>query len=59
MTSNRKADELLEDLDALHGGISTFMMLFEGLTNNDFTTNFEDYDVKPHYVDNLPDIVST
>ncbi|OAY31160.1 protein MICROTUBULE BINDING PROTEIN 2C isoform X2 [Manihot esculenta] len=56
MTSNRKADELLEDLDALHGGISTFMMLFEGLTNNDFTTNFEDYDVKPHYVDNLPDI---
>ncbi|KAF2312900.1 hypothetical protein GH714_040960 [Hevea brasiliensis] len=56
MTSNRKAEKLQEDLDSLQGGISSFTMLFEGLANNDSTVYAEDYDVKPRYLDYLPDI---
>ncbi|KAF2282954.1 hypothetical protein GH714_043271 [Hevea brasiliensis] len=56
MTSNRKAEKLQEDLDSLQGDISSFMALFEGLTNNNSATYSEDYDVRPRYLDYLPDI---
>ncbi|KDP31388.1 hypothetical protein JCGZ_11764 [Jatropha curcas] len=56
MTSNRKVEKLQEELDSVQGGISSLMMLFEGLTNNGSTTDAEDYDVKPCYLDYLPDI---
>ncbi|GAV81800.1 hypothetical protein CFOL_v3_25253 [Cephalotus follicularis] len=53
MTSNSKVEKLQEELDSVHGEISSFIQLFEGLTQNDSTTQSEDYDIKPYYSDGL------
>ena len=52
-------EELQEELDSIHGDISSMMLLFEDLTSNVSTKSVEDYDVKPRYLDDLPDIVSS
>ncbi|XP_059642570.1 protein MICROTUBULE BINDING PROTEIN 2C isoform X2 [Cornus florida] len=59
MTSNGKVEKLQEDLDSMKGDISSFMLLFEGLTKNDSTVSSEDYDVTPYHLDYLPQIVSS
>ncbi|XP_050220652.1 protein MICROTUBULE BINDING PROTEIN 2C [Mercurialis annua] len=54
--SNLKVDKLQEELESIQGDISSMMALFEELTNNESMKTLEDYDVKPHYLDYLPDI---
>ncbi|KAF8399665.1 hypothetical protein HHK36_015536 [Tetracentron sinense] len=54
MTSNGKVGKLQEDLDSIQGEISSYMLLFEGLTKNDSTGYAEDYDITPYYLDQLP-----
>ncbi|KAJ6396272.1 hypothetical protein OIU77_021323 [Salix suchowensis] len=56
MTSNQKVETLQQELDSLQGGISSFMLVFENLTKNNSITYAEDYDYKPCYLDQLPDI---
>ncbi|KAF8408245.1 hypothetical protein HHK36_007393 [Tetracentron sinense] len=54
MTSNRKVDKLQEDLDSMEGEISSWMLLFEGLTKNDSTGYAMDYDITPYRFEPLP-----
>ncbi|KAF9684059.1 hypothetical protein SADUNF_Sadunf04G0078200 [Salix dunnii] len=56
MTSNQKVETLQQELDSIQGGISSFMLVFENLTKNNSITYAEDYDYKPCYLDQLPDI---
>uniref|UniRef100_A0A6N2LGU2 Movement protein binding protein 2C n=1 Tax=Salix viminalis TaxID=40686 RepID=A0A6N2LGU2_SALVM len=56
MTSNQKVETLQQELDSIQGGISSFMLVFEILTKNNSITYAEDYDYKPCYLDQLPDI---
>ncbi|KAG2664382.1 hypothetical protein I3760_16G079700 [Carya illinoinensis] len=56
MTSNRKVEKLQQELDSMQGGISSFMLLFEGLTKNDSATYADDYDITSNYLDHLPQI---
>lgn len=58
MTSNKKVERLQEDLDKVHGEISSFMLLVEGLTRNDFVISAEDYDDVPYPIDQNHEIVS-
>lgn len=58
MTSNRKVETLQEDLDSMQGEISSFMLLFEGLTKNDDSAYSMDYDITPYNLVPLPHIVS-
>uniref|UniRef100_A0A5B7A979 Movement protein binding protein 2C n=1 Tax=Davidia involucrata TaxID=16924 RepID=A0A5B7A979_DAVIN len=53
MTSNKKAEELEEDLDSMRGEISSFMQLFEVLKKSDSAISSEDYDVTPYHLDHL------
>lgn len=50
---------LQEELNSMQGEISSFMMVFEGLTKNDAIVHAEDYDILPCDVDHLPAIVSS
>jgi hypothetical protein len=59
MTSNQKVETLQQELDSIQGGISSFMLVFENLTKNNSIPYAEDYDIKPCYLDQLPDIVSS
>ncbi|XP_057952387.1 protein MICROTUBULE BINDING PROTEIN 2C isoform X2 [Malania oleifera] len=57
--SHRKVEKLQEDLDSLQGEISSYMMIFEGLTkndSNDSTIHAEDYDIMPNHMNPLPEI---
>lgn len=56
MTSNQKVETLQQELDSIQGGISSFMLVFENLTKNNSIPYAEDYDIKPCYLDQLPDI---
>ncbi|KAL6318958.1 hypothetical protein AAG906_001431 [Vitis piasezkii] len=56
MTSNRKVEKLQEDLESMQADISSFMLLFEGLTKNDSTIRSESYDVTPYHLGHLPPI---
>ncbi|XP_043715695.1 protein MICROTUBULE BINDING PROTEIN 2C isoform X2 [Telopea speciosissima] len=56
MTSNQKVEKLQEELDSKEGEVSSFMLLFEGLTTNDSSAYAEDYDISPYYLDPLPPI---
>lgn len=58
MTSNSKVEKLQEDLDSMQGEISSLMLVFEGLTNNEYSIYAEDYDFSPYQMDHLPQIVS-
>lgn len=51
-------ERLQEDLDKVHGEISSFMLLVEGLTRNDFVISAEDYDDVPYPIDQNHEIVS-
>lgn len=51
MTSNKKVERLQEDLDKVQGEISSFMILIEGLTRNDFVISAGDYDDVPYSID--------
>ncbi|XVF11734.1 hypothetical protein REPUB_Repub08aG0053200 [Reevesia pubescens] len=54
MTSKQKVEKLQNDIDSMHGEFSSFMLLLNGLTNNNPTTLAEDYDVAPYHLDHLP-----
>ena len=58
MTSNKMVEKLQEDLDTIQEEMSSFMLLFEGLSKNDYTQSAEDYDITPYHSDHLSDIVS-
>nr|XP_043640201.1 protein MICROTUBULE BINDING PROTEIN 2C [Erigeron canadensis] len=47
MTSNKKVEKLQEDLNAVQGEMSSYTMLFEGLSNDNFTLLDQEYDVVP------------
>lgn len=51
MTSNKKVERLQEDLNKVQGEISSFMLLIEGLTRNDFAISAGDYDNVPYSID--------
>ncbi|XP_065879557.1 protein MICROTUBULE BINDING PROTEIN 2C [Euphorbia lathyris] len=51
MTASKKVEKLQEDQDSLQGDISSLMVFFEGLTDNNFTRYAEDYDIKPSYLE--------
>ncbi|KAF5796913.1 putative microtubule binding protein 2C [Helianthus annuus] len=56
MTSNKKVEKLQEDLNAIQGETSSYTLLFEGLSNDNYTLSHQDcYDVTPHD-DHLPEI---
>lgn len=55
MTSNKKVEKLQEDLNAFQGEMSSYALLFEGLSNDNYTLSDQDYDVIPHGV-HLPEI---
>ncbi|XP_024976730.1 protein MICROTUBULE BINDING PROTEIN 2C [Cynara cardunculus var. scolymus] len=55
MTSNRKAEKLQEDLNAIQGEMSSYKVLFEGLSSDNFNLSDQEYDVIPH-VGHLPEI---
>ncbi|XP_062160282.1 protein MICROTUBULE BINDING PROTEIN 2C isoform X2 [Alnus glutinosa] len=54
MTSNRKVEKLQQELDCMQGEISSFMLLFEGLTKSDSAVYADDYDLTAKYLDCLP-----
>ncbi|KAE8099777.1 hypothetical protein FH972_017731 [Carpinus fangiana] len=54
ITSNRKVDKLQQELDCVQGEISSFMLLFEGLTKSDSAVYADDYDLTAKYLDHLP-----
>ncbi|CAK9147907.1 unnamed protein product [Ilex paraguariensis] len=56
ITSNGKVEKLQEDLYNMKEEISSFMLLFEGLTKSETTIGAKDYDVKPYHSDHLPHI---
>ncbi|MFS7939460.1 putative microtubule binding protein 2C [Helianthus anomalus] len=47
-TSNKKVEKLQEDLNAFQGEMSSYTLLFEGLSEDHFTLPDQDYDVNPH-----------
>ncbi|KAI3717724.1 hypothetical protein L1987_69508 [Smallanthus sonchifolius] len=56
MTSNKKAENLQEDLNAIQGETSSYTLLLEGLLNDNYTLLHQDcYDVTP-YGGHLPEI---
>ncbi|KAI3825616.1 hypothetical protein L1987_07125 [Smallanthus sonchifolius] len=56
MTSNKKAEKLQEDLNAIQGETSSYTLLLEGLSNDNYTLSHQDcYDVTP-YAGHLPEI---
>ncbi|KAI7736154.1 hypothetical protein M8C21_009745 [Ambrosia artemisiifolia] len=48
MTSNKKVEKLQEDLNAFQGEMSSYTLLFEGLSDDHFTLPDQDYDLIPH-----------
>lgn len=59
MTSKQRVEKLQNDIDSMQGEFSSFMVLLNGLTKNNPTTDAEDYDVAPYHLDHLPSIVSS
>jgi hypothetical protein len=51
-------DKLQQELDCMQGEISSFMLLFEGLTKSDSAVYADDYDLTAKYLDCLPCTVS-
>ncbi|XP_071694144.1 protein MICROTUBULE BINDING PROTEIN 2C-like [Rutidosis leptorrhynchoides] len=58
MTSNKMVAKLQEDLNAIQGEMSSYTLLFEGLSNDNFTLSDQEYDVIPHssYLPEIDDI---
>lgn len=55
-TSKNKVEKLQEDLNAFQGEMSSYTLLFEGLTNDNYTPSDQEYDdITPH-CDHLPEI---
>ncbi|GAB4845350.1 hypothetical protein Ancab_038758 [Ancistrocladus abbreviatus] len=54
LTSNQKVEKLQEDIDSMETQISTFMLLFEGLSKDDSALTVEDYDIFPYHMDHVP-----
>lgn len=48
MTSNKMVEKLQEDLNAIQGEMSSYTLLFEGLSNDNFTLPDQEYDCIPH-----------
>lgn len=59
MNANKKVDRLEEDLQAVEGEISSFMLLIEGLRRKEFALSDRDYDVFPYSVDESHELVSS
>jgi len=59
MTSNSKIEELQEELMSSQGDVSSFMLLLEGLMENDCNEGMEDYSLSLHLPESCPYIVST
>ncbi|KAF9587577.1 hypothetical protein IFM89_004035 [Coptis chinensis] len=53
-TSNKKVEELQDEMESVQGEKAAFMLLFESLTSDDCTGYAENYDVFPSYSDQLP-----
>ncbi|KAL3824708.1 hypothetical protein ACJIZ3_020737 [Penstemon smallii] len=51
MTSNKNVGKLQEDLERVQGEVSSFVLLIEGLTRNEFSDSAGDYDVVPYSLD--------
>ncbi|KAL6518202.1 hypothetical protein OROMI_033903 [Orobanche minor] len=51
MTSKNKVEKLQEDLDKVEGETTSFMLLIQGLTSNDFSFASGDYDDVPYSYD--------
>ncbi|XP_022955320.1 protein MICROTUBULE BINDING PROTEIN 2C-like isoform X3 [Cucurbita moschata] len=62
MTSNSKIEELQEELMSSQGDVSSFMLLLEGLMENDCNEGMEDYSLSLHlpescpYIDDMDDL---
>ncbi|XVF49903.1 hypothetical protein PTKIN_Ptkin04bG0053300 [Pterospermum kingtungense] len=54
MTSKQKVEKLQNDIDSMQGEFSSFILLLNGLTKNNPSTDDEDYDVAPYHLDHLP-----
>ncbi|XP_076902526.1 protein MICROTUBULE BINDING PROTEIN 2C-like [Bidens hawaiensis] len=48
MTSTKKVEKLQEDLNAFQGEMSSYTLLFEGLSDDHFTLPDQEYDVNPN-----------
>lgn len=57
MTSKNKVEKLQEDLNAYQGEMSSYTLLFEGLSNDNYTLSDQEYDVTPDH-GHLSEIVS-
>ncbi|KAI3688824.1 hypothetical protein L2E82_46681 [Cichorium intybus] len=49
MTSKNKVEKLQEDLNAYQGEMSSYTLLFEGLSNDNYTLSDQEYDVTPDH----------
>ncbi|KAK7304221.1 hypothetical protein RJT34_15348 [Clitoria ternatea] len=56
MTSNKKVEKLQEEIDSMHGDISLFTLLLEGLIIPDIAAYTDDYDIKAYDFNHLPSI---
>ncbi|CAK9312203.1 unnamed protein product [Citrullus colocynthis] len=62
MTSNSKVEELQEQLKSSQGDVSSFMLLLESLTKNDYNDRLKDYSLSLYlpescpYIDDLDDV---
>lgn len=54
MTANGKAEKLQQELECMQGEISSFMLLFEGLTKSNSTVYADDYDISVKYLEHPP-----
>lgn len=55
MTSNQQVEKLQQDLIAIQGEMSSYTLLFEGLSIDNSTLSDQEHDVTPHFI-HLPDI---
>lgn len=58
MTSNSKVEELQEQLKSSQGDVSSFMLLLESLTKNDYNDRLKDYSLSLYLPESCPYIVS-
>ncbi|GMI95223.1 movement protein binding protein 2C [Hibiscus trionum] len=54
MTSKQLVEKLQNNIDAMQGEFSTFMMFLNGLTKSNPATDADDYDLEPYHLDPLP-----
>lgn len=57
-TSNNKVEKLQKDLNAFQGEMSSYTLLFESLSNDNYTLSDQEYDDITPDDTHLPEIVS-